>query len=317
MRSNPAVPNDMKRVVLSAGDMRVALLNYGGVTQGWWYKDVPLILGYDDPLAYLDDRNYLGALVGRVANRIENARFELDGQVYDLTANEGPNTLHGGEARLSHQVWDLLQTAANAAVFRLTSPGGAGGFPGALTVEVKVSLTGSGLEYAIFARPDRPTPISIAQHNYYMLGSPDGICNHVLMLASDRLLETDHAGLPSGRVIDAKGAGLDFASPQKIDQRADTLDHYYVFNPDRDRNQPVAVLQAPHGLKMKVRSDQPGAQVYAGAHLSGPFARNAGFCIEPAGYTNAVNIASFPSVIYSPQHPYKQTLSLDICGDCA
>ncbi|WP_170454126.1 aldose epimerase family protein [Ruegeria arenilitoris] len=303
---------DIPVIALQDGDMRVSLLGYGAITQGWCYKGQPLILGYDDPTEYLDDPFYLGAIVGRVANRIGGAGFDLDGTDHALIANEGANTLHGGPEGLSRQFWQVEQLSPCEAVLVHVSPHGAGGFPGAVRFEVRVRLDFPCLTYSISAWPDRPAPISIAQHNYYTLGSALGISEHRLQLVSDRHLELDDQGIPSGGIVDSASVGLDFAAPQPIGQVATDLDHFFLFGTGGMVAQPVATLAAPSGLTMTVHSDQPGAQVYSAAHLSAQFAPRAGLCIEPSGYPNAPNVPWFPSIIYTPEKPYYQTLMLEI-----
>lgn len=303
---------DMKRVVLKNGDMSVALLNYGAITQGWWLGDTPLILGYETPEEYLTDPYYVGAIVGRVANRISGAQFELGGTQYNLSANEGGNTLHGGTAGLSHQRWALEQISPTEAAFDLVSPDGDNGFPGQVRFEISVQLKNPCLTYSITAQPDRPTPISISQHNYYALGRHQTVSEHGLKLASDRFLEVDDQGIPSGVLQGVKDGGVDFTRSKPVGRAATDLDHYFVFDPDRDHRDPVANVHAPSGLGMTVYSDQPGAQVYSAAHLSAPFRSGAGLCIEPSGYVNAPNIRAFPSIIYSKDHTYRQTLTLEI-----
>ena len=312
MNKNRKGSAEIPVVHLQDGSMRVSMLGHGAVTQGWWYKDQPLILGYEDPSQYLDDPFYLGAIVGRVANRIGGAGFELDGTRHALSANEGPNTLHGGSEGLSRQSWQIERLSRREAVLVHISPDGTCGFPGAVRFEVRVRLDCPRLTYLISAWPDRPTPISIAQHNYYTLGSTQGISEHLLQLASHRHLELDDQGIPRGGIVDSESVGLDFSSPRRIGQAAKDLDHFFLFRTGGMLDRPVAALAAPSGLTMTVRSDQPGAQVYSAAHLSAPFAPYAGVCIEPSGYPNAPNVPAFPAIVCAPDRPYRQTLILEI-----
>ncbi|UUV07125.1 aldose epimerase family protein [Ruegeria sp. YS9] len=302
----------VEQVLLEDGNMSVSLLNYGAITQGWWLGKTPLILGYDNPQDYLSDPFYLGAIVGRVANRIGGAQFALQGRVRHLTANEGPTTLHGGPGGLSRKHWDIVKTAPNQAVLSLTSPDGEGGFPGEVEFKVHVKLTYPCLTYTITARPDRPTPISIAQHTYYSLGCPGDILGCRLRLRSNLVLELDARSVPSGDISAAGENVPNFALSRTVGAEGRELDHYFVFEESGNHDHPVAEVRAPSGLRMNVYSDQPGAQVYTGAHLSGRFSPGAGLCIEPSGYPNAVNIPAFPSVIHTPDNPYRQTLTLEI-----
>lgn len=300
------------RVLLNDHTMSVALLSCGAITQGWWINETPLILGYENPQDYLPDPYYLGAIVGRVANRIGGAELWLDGAPYPLSANEGANTLHGGVKGLSRRNWSLSQTAENEAVLNLVSPDGDNGFPGEVQFQVRVTLNYPRLTYRISAVPDRPTPISVAQHNYYTLGSTDGIADTRLKLASNRILDIDDQGIPTGQLRQVGKTGLDFTVPKSIGNAAQDIDHFFVFDPQRNPQTPVVEVAVDNGSKLSVYSDQPGAQIYSAAHLSDPFCKGGGVCIEPSGYPNAVNIPSFPTVICTPDRPYCQKLVLEI-----
>ena len=292
--------------------MSVSLLSYGAITQGWWIRETPLILGYDNMADYLTDPYYLGAIVGRVANRIEGAQFALQGAVHHLTVNEGSTTLHGGLTGLSHKHWSIRRNTPNQAALSLTSSDGDGGFPGLVKIQLHVELVFPRLTYTITAWPDRPTPISIAQHNYYTLGCQPDILGCRLKLRSQQVLKLDEQAIPSGQVRNVSKGAMDFTNPRIIGEGARDLDHYFVFERGSDPHDPVAEVQAPSGLRLDVYSDQPGAQVYSAARLSDPFNPGAGFCIEPSGYPNAVNIPSFPSVIHGRDAPYQQRLTLEI-----
>ncbi len=312
MTPDARTPSRIETAMLSDGDMQVTVLNYGAITQGWWYKDTSLVLGFDDPAAYFSDTSFMGAIIGRVANRIGGAQFDLSGRSYDLNANEGSNTLHGGAHGLSRQFWTLAQTAQNEAVLSYQSRDGESGFPGDVRFEVRVTLRFPRLIYTITAHPDWPTPISVTQHNYYTLGGFEGVDAHRLELASSRYLDIDEQGIPTGRLCSTVGSELDFSAPSPIRQASKGIDHYFCFDQDRDPVAPVAVFTAPSGLTLTAYSDQPGAQVYSGANLAEPPKGSPGLCIEPSGYPNAPNIPSFPSIIHTPENPYRQVLTLEI-----
>lgn len=301
----------MERVVLETGDMRAALLSYGATTQGWWLNDAPLILGYDDPEAYRSDPNFMGAIVGRLANRVSGAAFDLNGVRYGLDPNEGANQLHGGAQGLWTRDWHLEQTSASEARLTYHSPNDECGYPGAVDISVWVTLGPDSLTYEIEASPDRPTPLSLAQHNYYTLGDPAG--PRSLRVEAARLLQLGEGHLPTGRLIPVGGSPFDLRAGAPL---ADTdIDHFYLFDPEHDPAAPVAVLTGPTGLTLSVHSDQPGAQIYTGHGLAPPFPPGAGTCIEPSGFPDAVNIPTFPSVIATPDAPYRQTLRLSLAGE--
>ena len=313
--TKPLNSTPIEQVVLEDGHMSVSLLSYGAITQGWWIRETPLILGYENIQDYLTDPYYLGAIVGRVANRIEGAQFALQGAVHHLTVNEGSTTLHGGLAGLSHRHWGIRRITSNQATLSLTSFEGDGGFPGLVKFELHVELGFPRLTYTITAWPDRPTPISIAQHNYYTLGCQPDILDCRLKLKSRQVLKLDEQAIPSGLVSDVCKGVMDFTTLRTIGEGARDLDHYFLFERGSDPHDPVAEVQVPLGLRLHVYSDQPGAQVYSAAHLSDPFKPGAGLCIEPSGYPNAVNIPSFPSVIHGRDAYYQQRLTLEILED--
>ncbi|MEC7764058.1 MAG: aldose epimerase family protein [Pseudomonadota bacterium] len=300
----------MKRVVLQNGDMRVALLSYGAITQGWWHRGTPLILGYDDPQTYRSDPNFMGAIVGRLANRVSNAAFEMDGIRYHLDANEGPNHLHGGPGGFWSRDWHLEQLSATEARLTYHSPDGEGGYPGAVDVAVTVTLGPDSLTYEMEARPDRPTPLTLAQHNYYSLGTTDGALT--LHVPATHALDLTEARLPTGTLTPVAGTPLDLTRPTALGRSGPEIDHFYVLDPASDPAAPIATLTAASGLTLTVHSDQPGAQVYTGQGVAPPFTPFAGICLEPSGYPNAVNRADFPSVIATPDTPSRQTLRLTL-----
>lgn len=315
MKPDLGQSKQIETATLIDGDMRVSVLNYGAITQSWQYKDASLILGFEDPNGYLTDTRYFGAIVGRVANRIGGAKFDLADTRFELSANEGGNTLHGGADGLSKQFWDLEQIAQNEVLLSYVSRDGESGFPGEVRFELRICLQSPRLIYSIVAQPSMPTPISITQHNYYTLGASDGVDGHALELAANRYLEIDDQGIPTGRIHPTQGSELDLSAHKTIGHYSDGIDHFFCFDQDRDPKSAVARLKASSGLALTVYSDQPGAQVYSGYKSSqSPFCSKA-VCIEPSGYPNAANIPSFPGVIYTPESPYQQVMILEISED--
>ncbi|MCI5110548.1 MAG: galactose mutarotase [Marivita sp.] len=296
--------------MLENEDMRVALLSHGAITQGWWLGNTPLILGYEDPTAYLSDPYFMGAMVGRLANRVSGACFDLDGRHYCLEANEGPNQLHGGPDGLWSRSWSINAISPSEALLTFHSPDGDGGYPAAVDLRMTVTLGRDSLTYQIEARPDRPTPLSLAQHNYYCLGE-GGLSLHVNAAGC---LELDVAQVPTGNVLPLSCTTHDLRTGTALGKDGPDIDHFYLFDADRDPTEPKATLRAKSGLTLAFFSDQPGAQVYTAHGLGHPFAPRAGLCFEPSGYPDAVNCAAFPSVIATPDAPYRQTLRLVVSG---
>lgn len=296
---------------LQHGAMRVRLLSYGAVTQGWWYDGVPLILGYDDPEAYITDPFYVGAIVGPVANRISGARYAQDEREVQLSANEGVNTLHCGPEGLSAQHWKISRVDEQRADLTYTAISGEAGFPGQASFRIRVTLSDNKLTYDMRADVDCPRPISLAQHNYYTLGQQSG-SDLSLTMPMEQVLTLSDCGIATGEVEGVGDADLDFRNKKPLRDIPDGLDRFFIRS-DKTRNlQHMAELAAPSGLKLRVASDQAGAQIYTGHGLGAPFDPWGGICIEPSGYPNAVNQPQFPSMFCTPSSPYAQKLVLEV-----
>lgn len=317
----------LKEACLSNGALRLSLLNVGAATRDLrlFHKgeERPLVLGYADPVAYLENPAYLGVIAGRVAGRIKNACFELDGALVRLEANENGNQLHGGPKGLSHVLWDITALSGTQARLTYHSPAGENGFPADAEFSVTVSLDGLAVVYDMSSKVSAPTPISLAQHNYYNLaGGAAQIWDHRLQVDASGYLVLDDTNVPNGQIADLFGTRYDMRlgrSLGALDPEHLGSDINLVFDPERVQGLPVATITAPDGLQMAVTTDQPGAQVYTAGWLRpqsgglqgqeiGPAM---GLCFEPQGFPNAVNLPQFPSVMVTPEKPYRQTLRLD------
>lgn len=315
----------IERVVLRDGGVSVSVLTLGAIVQDWRVplkgEDVPVVLGHADPEAYRDNPAYLGAIVGRVANRIGGAAYRDARQKVQLTANDGPNQLHGGPQGLAVVHWDIEALTPQSLRLSHVSPDGANGFPGAVRFRIDMRLDGHRLTWDMHATADRETPISLAQHNYYNLMGKGTIRGHRLRLAADRVLDRDFAGIMTGGIHGVSGTTFDLrrARPVAADTTA-LLDDFLIFDPARNPSAPVAEMWARNGLRLRLWSDQAGAQIYTGhgmatgggAHEGQTLGPCAGLCIEPSGYPNAVNRPAFPSVLHGPDRPYRQTLTVEI-----
>lgn len=307
---------EIRRHVLSDGDVSVAILSLGCITQDWRVPvngtQVPAVLGYEHPHEYLHNPCFLGAIVGRLANRVSGAAFEWEGTQYELPVNEAPNHLHGGSEGLHSQNWTMEADGNRAVQLCLTSKHGDQGYPGRLELTVTVSLSGHCLTYDMQAISDRPTPVNLAQHSYYALGQGDS----TLQIPAREITPVDDRMIPLGHITSVHGKVFDFSKPRwlsKVIQETGGLDMNFVL----DGTQVVA---RDGQLTLELETDQPCLQLYTGQFLKRfntplegqshiPFS---GFCLEPQGYPNAVNTCAFPTTIATPDHPYRQRLSVTI-----
>jgi aldose 1-epimerase len=274
-----------------------------------------VIMGTDNFNQYRQNYQYQAAVVGRVGNRIANAKFTLDGKEYQLDANNGPHTLHGGRTGTGRKVWtgEPVDAGPHAAAVRFTytSPDGEGGFPGTLTAKVTYSLTDDNelhLDYE--ATADKATPVNLTNHAYFNLAGGGSCVDHELWIDADRYTATDAALIPTGQLAPVKGTPLDFTTPKKIGAdmaalaaftpRMNTYDFNFVLNAGGKGMATVARVSDPKsGRTMEVRTDQPGLQLYTGN------AQHPAFCLESQHFPDSIHHPEFPNTVLRPGETYK------------
>ncbi len=317
-------------VLESPEGVRVNLMSWGVVVRDW---QVPVgevlrsvVLGFEEFAPYPEHSPYFGAIAGRVANRTANSRFTLDGTAYELVPNEGPNHLHGGPENLGRQVWDLEPDESNNAVrFTLTSPDGAMGYPGNVVFTATYTLTGKTLTLELTGVPDRPTPISLVQHQYFNLGLTDTVLDHTVHLPhAVARTQTDDALLTTGVISPVAGTDHDFLGPRTI-RRADgsvaDYDGNMVLATRRRAEDPIAIVTGEDGaLTLRQWSDRPGLQFYnsvwtdvAVPGLGGKrYGKYSGLCLEDQMFPGALHQPHFPHIICTPDAPYRHRCVIEI-----
>ena len=295
------------------GGMVVQVLDYGAAVRALRLPGVAgsLVLGFDDIAAYEADPGYQGVVVGRVANRIADGRFDIDGQAVQTTVNEGDNCLHGGRRGLSKRLWRFDSVQADRCVLSYVSQDGEEGFSGALEARAILSLTGDdALEIVWEATVSRPCPVSLTHHLYFNLsGDPRRpVLDHALSIRAAAITPVEADLIPTGAFLPVEGTPFDLRAPVRIGDvlaRAHPqlavgggIDHNWVLRPGED---PAISLRCPEtDVTLSITTDQPGVQVYAGQGLTAPFAAHGGVAIEPQDFPDAVNQPGFPDVVLRP-----------------
>lgn len=312
---------------LECGAQRVSVLNYGCVVRRWIFdtKTGPrdLVLGFDGFDPYPEHSKSFGIIAGRVANRTHNGRFQLNGKSYQLTQNDGRHHLHGGNIGLGKRVWQMdVHSENNSVCLTYFSPEGEEGYPGNVTFEVEYQLNRSGLVCEMRGIPDSPTPINLAQHNYYNLDGGGDIRDHSLQVDALSYLPVDNELIPTGAPDSVDGTRFDFRNIKRIseaDPEKRGHDHNLVLNNSRDIAEPAAQLTSSDGLlTLSLMTDQPGIQLYTAATLSMDVAgiegrqyqQFGGICLEAQHYPDSLNNSTFPDIICTPDNPYSQKLLL-------
>ena len=319
----------------NSSSMQAGILNYGGtitklITPDKKGKMGDVVLGFENFSGYMQKNEpYMGALVGRYANRIANAKFTLDGKTYKLAPNNFGNSLHGGNVGFDKVIWNVEKIGDSSLKLTYQSKDGEEGYPGNLNVQVMYTLgSDNSLKIDYAATTDKATHVNLTNHSYFNLSaSKDStILDHVLQLNADKYTPVNDQLIPTGQIADVKGTPLDFTTAKAIGKDIGKVkggfDHNWILNkkgddPDGYREQPAATVFDPgSGRLMEVFTTQPGIQFYSGNFLNGAlqvtkggqiYIPHAGLCLETQHYPDSPNEPSFPSTILKPGEAYRQT----------
>jgi aldose 1-epimerase len=289
-----------------------------------------VVLGFDSIDGYLKDSPYFGCITGRVANRIANGKFTLDGKEYAVPVNNGKNSLHGGTAGFDKMVWKAdASLSAHGPTLKLTytSPDGSQGYPGELSCVVQYTWTDANeLRIDYSATTNKATVVNLTNHSYFNLGghASGTVLDHELTLAADKYTPTDDSLIPIGKIEPVAGTPLDFTKPAKIGARikqikADPVgyDHNFVHG-DKNTAEPklcATVTEPKSGRVMEVRTTEPGVQLYTGNFLDGKVKGKGGavypqygaICLETQHFPDSPNQPTFPSITLKPGDEYRTT----------
>lgn len=332
----------VEAVVLSnANGVSARVLTYGATLQSLTAPDrngVPadITLGYDDPADYEAKPNYFGVTVGRYANRIAGGRFVLDGRTYQLTQNDGANSLHGGTKGFDKRNWRIVSVSSGPVarvVLALTSPDGDQGYPGKLDVKVTYTLDDVGDLGILFeAEADKPTIVNMTNHALFNLagvGAPRDAMGHWLMMPASHYTPVDENLIPTGELRPVAGTPFDFRQPRQIGQNLrDGTDPQIVIGRGYDHNWALdkGVTATPElaarlvdpisGRVLDVLSTEPGLQLYTGNFLDGTvvgkggtvYRMGDGIALEPQKFPDTPNQPAFGSARVEPGKPYRHQM---------
>jgi aldose 1-epimerase len=314
--------------------MEAAITNYGGIVVQLRVPDrkgnlADVVLGYDELNGYIHDKAYLGALIGRYANRIEHGKFTLGGKVYTLPRNNGENTLHGGLKGFNRALWRAKELKSkNGPTLQLEylSKDGEEGFPGNLSAKVIYTLTEENelkIEYS--ATTDKETVLNLTNHSYFNLaGAGNGdILQHQVMLQADKFIPVNESLIPTGELRSVQGTPMDFRTLTTVGARIDQddqqlkygrgYDHTWVLRSGGSETPTLAatVYEPGTGRTLEVWTTEPGVQFYTGNFLDGArgkggkaYQRRYGLCLETQHFPDSANQPNFPSTVLKPGQRY-------------
>ncbi len=310
----------------SSTNMEVEIMTLGGAitsiktpNSNGAYQNV--VLGYNSPEPYMNERSFFGALIGRYGNRIADGQFTLNDSTYQLSINNAPNHLHGGTNGFDQVVWNAVPINSPdgpALELDYSSKDGEEGYPGNLTVSVVYTLIGDSLKIEYTATTDKATPINLTNHSFYNLAGEGTILDHNLIIHAGHYTPVDEALIPTGEIKSVDGTPFDFQTLKAIGARINQVpggyDHNYALKEnDGGELNFVARLEDPRsGRTMEIYTDQPGLQFYSGNFLDGSsksgdwiFEKYSGLCLETQHFPDSPNHPNFPSTILEPGDTYK------------
>jgi aldose 1-epimerase len=309
--------------------MEVDIINYGAIITSIRVPDRnnqpgDVVLGFDTLDGYLGDHPYLGAMIGRVCNRIGKARFELDGKLYKLTANEGSNQLHGGASGFDKKVWKAATIKTDDEVcvtLGYESRDGEEGYPGNLLVEVEYSLNDRNeLGISCRAKTDKPTHLNLTNHSYFNLNNCRGtILDHELFINAGSITELDGESIPTGRILPVDHTPYDFRLSRPIGEEIGKVepgyDINYVLSMSTQPLERVAAVYDPaSGRIMEVLTTLPGVQLYTSNYMHGingkdgvTYGKHSAVCLETQFFPDSANQPPFPSTILLPGEEFSAT----------
>ncbi|XP_057972087.1 uncharacterized protein LOC131160428 isoform X2 [Malania oleifera] len=326
----------VKLFELNNGTMRVNITNFGATITSLFVPDKngnlgDIVLGFDSFEPYHKGASpYFGCIVGRVANRIKEGKFNLNGVGYSLAINNPPNSLHGGHKGFDKVVWEVAEHKSGehpSITLKYNSHDGEEGYPGDVIVTATYTLTSSlTMRLDMEAVPsNKPTPINLAQHTYWNLAghSSGNILEHLVKLWASQITPADQNSIPTGEFLSVKGTVFDFTEEKKVGSSIENVpglgyDHNYVLDCGEDKSglRHAAKVKDPSTSRvLNLWTDAPGMQFYTANYVNdvagkggAVYGKHSGLCLETQGFPNAINQPNFPSIVVQPGEKYMHAM---------
>ncbi|GFP86250.1 aldose 1-epimerase [Phtheirospermum japonicum] len=327
---------------LNNGTMQVRVSNYGCTITSLFVPDkngnlADVVLGFDTIEPYQKGAApYFGCIVGRVANRIKDGKFTLDGVDYSLPVNKPPNSLHGGHKGFDKVVWEVAehkQGDTPSITFKYHSRDGEEGYPGDVSFTATYTLTSkTTMQLDMEGEPkNKPTPISLAQHTYWNLAGHNSgkVLDHTIQIWANHITPVDESIVPTGEIKPVKNTPFDFTAENKIGSRIHEVgigyDHNYVLDCGDEKSglKRAAKLKDPVSSRtLNLWTNAPGMQFYTANYVNGivgkggaVYDKHAAACLETQGFPNAINQPNFPNVVVRPGEKYKHSMLFEFSAE--
>lgn len=314
----------------NANGMQAKMINFGAILVSLNVPDqngvlADVVLGYDTLEGYYGNGSFFGATIGPSANRIAGACFEIDGQTYHLDANDGENNLHSHiEEGYHKRVWDVTE-GTDCITFTVEGADGEMGFPGNKKVSITYSLSeDNALKLSYHGSSDAKTILNLTNHTYFNLSGhkAGSIEDHLLQINASYYTPVAPGSIPTGKIAPVAGTPMDFTQRKPIGQDINAsceqlkigqgYDHNFVIDDADGTLREIARAEDPKsGRAMKVFTDLPGVQFYAGNCIGketgkegASYGPRMGFCLETQYYPDHIHHANFPQALFGPARDY-------------
>jgi len=311
-----------------------SITDFGGIVTKLLIFDreenlVDIVLGFNDIETYLEENIYAGAIVGRIAGRLAKGQVVIDGEVCQLTLNEGENHLHGGHIGFDKRIWhtEIIEKDGEKSL-KLTylSPDGEEGFPGNLNTSVIYSLTDEkGLEISYEAHTDKTTPLCLTNHIYFNLegeNSGRSVLNHELQIEADVFIETNKKMMPTGKILPVSFEENDFRESRLVgeifkEELMENGDNYLLHKKRSEINNVAVIKNNATGIQMKIFTTTTNLQIYPGTWLQTKkpgksgfhYKKYGGICFECQGFSDAMSHKGFESILLEPNEKFEQVVA--------
>ncbi|CAA2957033.1 aldose 1-epimerase [Olea europaea subsp. europaea] len=333
---------EAKLFELNNGTMKVNVSNYGCTITSLLVPDkdgklADVVLGFDTLEPYLKGAApYFGCVVGRVANRIKDGKFKLNGIEHSLPINKPPNSLHGGHKGYDKVLWEVAEykQGKNPSItFKYHSRDGEEGYPGDVHITATYTLVSkTTMRLDMEAVPEnKPTPISLAQHTYWNLAGHNSgnVLDHTIQIWARHITPVDQNAIPTGEIMPVEGTSYDFTTENKIGSRIHEVgigyDHNYVLDCGDKKTglKHAAKLKDPASLRtLNLWTSAPGMQFYTANYVNGivgkggaVYGKQSGVCLETQGFPNAINQSNFPSIVVQTGEKYKHSMMFEFSAE--
>lgn len=316
----------VEKITLRVGGLEAEVITYGAALRALRVpskdgKSVDVVLGYDSVAGYVNNGGYLGAVVGRYANRIANAGCLIDGARIPLVPNEGPNQLHGGPEGFSTQVFRVEDCSEDSVVLAYSSPDGQGGFPGRLELRVTYTLSERALRIRYVASCDKTTFCNITNHAYFNLNGGGDAMGHSLWLAADHYTPVGPDSIPVAMARPVAGTPFDFTREKPLDRdigaddqqlkNVGGFDHNFVLAPAQGLRLAARLTGDQSGIVMEAWTEKPGVQFYSGNSLDAKggkggvdYSPRMGVCLETQFFPDSPNHPEWGDILLRPGQRY-------------